>query len=178
MSEIKTDIIENKVFRLLGCVFYGNPFHSAKEWSYENEIGKLWNRFGKLTYKNSNLMKGIGVNREIAYEVHLEPEEFKETKHYYVMIGMEVKESEEIPLEMFLKIFPKANYLMFTTTMDNKWEVGGFIYKNWIPDNKYEQAYPYIIQAYDSKRYKGLDDPLSEIDWLIPIKKITGDTND
>ena len=117
MSTVKPIIIEHKIFKLLGCVYYGNPFHSAEEWSYENEIGKLWNRFGELTYKYSKLLKGISIDRDIAYEVHLEPEEFKKTKKYYVMVAMEVKESNEIPLEMFIKILPKSDYLIFTTTI-------------------------------------------------------------
>ena len=79
MSTVKPIIIEHKILKLLGCVYYGNPFHSAEEWSYENEIGKLWNRFGELTYKYSKLLKGISIDRDIAYEVHLEPEEFKKT---------------------------------------------------------------------------------------------------
>jgi AraC family transcriptional regulator len=175
MSEIKPSIIEERVFRLLGCVFYGDPFHSAKEWSYDNEIGNLWKRYGKLIYKYSKLINSISIDQNLNYEVHLEPEEYKKNKQYYVLIGTEIKDSEEFPLEMFLKIFPKSKYLKFTTTMENKWKIGGYIYKTWIPENNYDQAFPYVIQAYDLKRYKGLDDPQSEIDWYIPIKTLSGE---
>ena len=58
---IEPTILEEKTFKLLGCVFYGDPFHSAEEWSYENEIGKLWQRFGALTYKYSILMNKISI---------------------------------------------------------------------------------------------------------------------
>lgn len=169
---IEPTLVEDKIFKLLGCVFYGDPFQSAEEWSYENEIGKLWQRFGTLTYKYSSLIKKISIDNNIGYELHLEPEEYKETKNYYVMVGMEVSNLDEIPLEMFIKILPKTNYIAFTTTMENKFELGGYMYKNWMPKNSYTQNFPYVLQLYDRRRYKGLDDPQSEIDWLIPIKKM------
>jgi len=171
-------IIEDKTFKLLGCVFYGDPFHSAEEWSYENEIGKLWERFMELSMKKySLLLTKISVDYNIGYELHLEPKEYANTRKYYVMVGTEVSNIEEIPLEMFVKILPKITYILFTTTIENKLEIGGIIYKQWIPENGFEQAFPYIIQGYDGKRYKGLDDPKSEIDWFIPVKKITKKTS-
>ncbi len=164
-------ILEEKTFKLLGCVFYGNLFNSAEEWSSENEIGKLWQRFGALAYKYSTLMKKISINKNIAYELHLEPDEYKENKNCYVMVGMEISNIGEIPIEMFVKILPKSKYVVFTTTMENKFELGGYMYKKWMPENEYEQIYPYIIQMYDRRQYKGLDDPQSAIDWFIPVKK-------
>jgi len=165
-------ILEEKIFKLLGCVFYGDPFHSAKEWSYENEIGMLWQRYMSLCGKYAQLLKKISENFNTGYEIHLEPEEFKDTKQYYVMIGMEVNDLEEIPLEMFIKIFPKSNYVVFTTRMEEKYEMGAYIYREWLPENSWKQSFPYIIQGYDGTRYKGLEDPKSEIDWYIPVKKV------
>jgi len=163
-------ILDEKTFKLLGCVFYGNPFHSAQEWTYENEIGRLWERFGKLYYNYFNLFSKICKNWNVGYELHLETEEYRETKNYYVMVGMEVDNIEDIPLEMFVKILPKIKYIVFTTTMQNKNEVGFYIYKKWLSENGYEQSYPYLIQGYDRERYKDLNDPKSEIDWYIPVK--------
>jgi AraC family transcriptional regulator len=168
---MEVSILEEKSFRLLGCVFYGDPFHSAEEWSIENEVGKLWQRFGALTYKYNLLMNKISLDTNIAWELHLEPEEFKETKNYYLMVAMEISSIDEIPLEMFINILPKTTYAVFTSTMANKFETGGYVYKEWMPRNGYEQGYPYVLQMYDRRRYKGLDDPKSEIDWYIPIKK-------
>lgn len=169
---MKPIIIEQKIFKLLGCVFYGDPFHEAEEWTYENEIGKLWERFGKSFVKYASLLKRISTNWNIGYELHLEPAEYKKTKNYYVMVGMEVNNIDEIPLEMFVKILPKVDYVKFTTTIENKDEEGMQVFKNWIPENGLEQAYPFIIESYDQNRYKGLDNPNSEIDWFIPIRKI------
>ncbi|MFX0124153.1 MAG: GyrI-like domain-containing protein [Candidatus Hodarchaeota archaeon] len=168
---IEPVILENKIFKLLGCVFYGDPFHEAEEWSYENEIGKLWNRFMTLYHKYASLMKKICVDSNIAYELHLEPEEYMKTRNYYVLVGVEVDTIAEVPLEMFVKVLPKLNYVVFTTTLENKLERGGYIYKTWLPEKGYEQIFPYLIQMYDQKRYKGLEHPESEIDWYIPVKK-------
>ncbi len=173
LNTMEPFILEDKSFQLLGCVFYGDPFHSAKEWSYENEVGKLWKRFIDLSMKKySKLLSKISVNSYTSFELHLEPEEYEKTKNYYVMVGMEVNTLEEIPLEFFLKILPKTNYIIFTTKMKEKFELGAYIYREWIPENGYEQSFPFVIQGYDGKRYRGLDDPESEIDWYIPVKKI------
>ena len=56
--------------------------------------------------------------------------------------------------------------------MANKFEMGGYMYKKWMPKNYYEQSFPYVLQMYDNRRYKELDDPQSEIDWYIPVKKV------
>lgn len=84
---------------------------------------------------------------------------------------MEVTNIDEVPLEMFVKILPKTNYVVFTTILENKFEMGGYMYKKWLPENNYIQSFPYVLQMYDRKRYKGLEDPKSEIDWFIPVKK-------
>ena len=112
---LEPEIISERGFTLLGCVFYGDPFHTAEEWSYENEIGHLWQRFMKLAFKNSILLDRIRVDPEIAYEIHIEPEEYEKTKRYYVFVGMEISSIEEVPLEMFLKKLPISKYLVCTT---------------------------------------------------------------
>ncbi len=167
---IKPEITPERTFNLLGCVYYGDPFHSAEEWSGENEIGHLWQRFMGLAYKYSILLNKIRVGSQIGYELHIEPEEYKKTKQYYVFVGIEVSSVEEAPVEMFIKTLPTTKYLVYTTKVHDANAVE-YLFKDWIPKNGYEQAYPYIIQAYDNKRFKGMDDKDSEIDWYIPIKK-------
>jgi len=93
-----------------------------------------------------------------------------ETRNYYVFVGFEITGYSEIPLEMFVKALPKINYLTFTAkAMDL--DSGEYYFKTWLPQSKYEQAYPYVIQAYDAQRFKSLQDEESEIDWYIPIKQ-------
>ena len=170
---IKPKIVPEKSYNLVGCVFYGDPFHEAKEWSYENEIGKLWNRFMESSRNNWKLLQESIKKMGYSYEVHIEPEEYKETKKYYVFVGMEITEIEEIPIEMFIKTLPESKYLTFTTKMADKDNCED-VFWEWMPNNGYMQAHPFMLQGYDGKRYKGLDNPKSEIDWFIPIKPIQG----
>lgn len=167
--KIEHKILQEKSFMFIGCVFYGDPFHSAKEWTIENEIGKLWERYGELLRKNWRSLSKHFINPNISYELHIEPEEYIETKNYYVFTGTEIKEYEEVPLEFFIKKLPTTDYLMFTAKAID-FDKGEYYFKKWLPQSEYEQAYPYIIQAYDITRFKGLEDNESEIDWYIPIK--------
>jgi AraC family transcriptional regulator len=162
-------ITPQKKLKLLGCAYYGNPIHAAKEWSTQNEIGKLWQQYLSLATKYASLLSKTCTS-PLGYEVHIEPEEYKTTKNYYVFVGMEVAEFKEIPLEMVLKILPETRYLQFTTKVNNK-DAGALIFKEWMPRHGYMQAYPYVIEAYDPNRFRSVDDDESEIDWYIPIKE-------
>jgi AraC family transcriptional regulator len=142
----------------------------VKEWTIENEIGKIWQRFMSLAGKYSSLLSKISTSNT-CYEVHIEPEEYKTTKNYYVFVGIEVASIKEVPLEMFVKILPATRYAQFTTKTSNK-DAGATIIREWLPHNGYVQVYPYIIEAYDSTRFKSVDDPESEIDWYIPVKEV------
>ncbi len=163
-------VTQKKKLQLLGCAYYGNPFHSAKEWNTENEVGKLWKRFANLAGKYSSLLSKISTS-SIFYEIHIEPEEYGATKNYYVFVGIEVIDIREMPLEMVLKILPETRYVQFTTKATSK-DTGAVILKEWIPQKGYMQAYPYVIEAYDSNRFKSVDDSESEIDWYIPVKEV------
>ena len=50
---MEPQILDEKIYNLIGSVYYGNPFHSAKEWSTDNEIGNTWKRFGALNCKTT-----------------------------------------------------------------------------------------------------------------------------
>lgn len=45
------------------------------------------------------------------------------------------------------------------------------IYTDWLPNSEYVESYPMLIQRYDQKRFKSLDDPESEIDFMVPIRE-------
>lgn len=169
---LKIEIIEHKVpMKLLGCIFYGNPFHSVKGWDTENEIGQTWKRFMGLYKKYEDIIVNNIVNKKTAYEVHIQPDDYKLTKKFYVFIGTEVKETKDAPLEMDIKILPPTLYASFTFRGEGMIKGGEFIWGNWLPNSKeYEEAYPYFIQVYEESRFFGLGNNESEIDYLVPIK--------
>ncbi|MFX0015884.1 MAG: GyrI-like domain-containing protein [Promethearchaeota archaeon] len=167
-----TIINRGKPLRLLGCVFYGDPFHSVGGWSEENEIGLTWQRFMRLYEKHKAFIQQFCMKCEVMYEVHLEPEEYKNTKKFYVFTGIEITDSPEIPLELFNMTLPVSKYGIFTFKGENIFRGGEFIYNEWLPDSNYEEAHPFLIQAYD-QRFKGMESSLleeSELDYHIPIK--------
>lgn len=169
LKPLKIEIIDKKSFKLIGCVFYGDPFHSKEEWNVENEIGSLWNRFYKLSQKNADLLQKKLIN-DLSYEVHLQPEDYKETGKFYVYVGVEVRKMEEMPLEMFCKTFPATKYAVFTFKGKEMFRGGEYIWNKWLPESDYEEAYPYMALAYDKNRFLGLDNEKSEIDFYVPIK--------
>ncbi len=169
--KLSPKIIEEKVFTLLGCVYYGDPFHSAEPWSQDNEIGKTWERFGKLYFINSRFLDKIIINPKIGYEVHIESRDYRKTKSFHIFVGMEVKNTEFVPIEMFIKILPRTKYAYFTTKGDD-YNTCEYAFQEWLPKSKFEQSFPYIIEAYEEGRYdyQEMDDQENEIDWYIPIK--------
>ncbi len=170
MVELTPVILDPKRLILAGSVFYGDPFHSAKEWTYENEIGLLWTRFMRLAQKYEFLLGDIAINPGKSYEVHIETTEYQKTRNYYVFVGIEVENDQDLPLEMFIKPLPETKYAVITTTGDDP-ERGRWFFNQWLPHSGFVQSYPYIIQGYEEGRYFGLNNPRSEIDWYIPIRE-------
>lgn len=162
---------EEQSFRLIGCVFYGDPFHSAGGWSEENEIGLTWQRFLDLYEKHKDLIQQHQINQDFQYEVHIEPAEYAKTKKFYVFVGVQVPVLNEIPLEMLGTILPPATYAIFTFKGKEMFRGGDFIWKKWLPESGYRESHPFLIQAYDKKRFHGLDNEESELDYYIPIER-------
>ena len=163
-------IINKDELKLVGCVFYGNPFHSAKGWDIENEIGKLWQRFITVFEKFKPELESIVMNPTIAYEVHIDPVIAKEEKKWYIFVGVEVKKIDAIPLELFCVILPKTKYAIYTTKGNEFQNANDYLYNKWLPKSKFKESYSFQIQAYDSKRYFGMENMESEIDFYVPIK--------
>jgi AraC family transcriptional regulator len=171
---MKPKIVQSDGMMFVGMVFYGNPFAGAGGWSEENEIGKLWGRFASYREKHEAQFKHI-VNPEAEYEIHITTETYEETKEYYVMVGVAVSEIESLPLETFAKVFPPTTYAVFTlrgAQTTSNWSVD--LYETWLPASGYEQAYDYIFECYEAERFKGMDDPESELDIYVPVKKKEG----
>ena len=161
-------IIDEKVFNLLGCVYYGNPFHSAKGWDPNNAIGNTWKRFEELGKKYWEFLEKIKTGDAYGYEVHIEPVDYDMKRKFHVFVGIEVKSLEFFPLEMFYKVFPKTKYLFFSTKYMG--QGSEYYYSEWLPESQYEQSYPFIMQSYSPKRWKEDDIEGSLMDWYIPVK--------
>jgi AraC family transcriptional regulator len=88
------------------------------------------------------------------------------------MVGVEVSDLEGLPLELSIKVLPAGTYAVFTlqgTEITSNWP--DTIYKGWLPQSGYEEAHKFTVERYDGERFKGVDDPESELEIWVPIRK-------
>ena len=164
-------IIERGATMLAGMVFYGDPFAGSEGWSQENEIGRLWGRFNRFWDARRNEIPHV-VDENVGYELHVEPVEYAETRNFYVMVGVEIADLEDLPLELSVKVLPAGSYAVFTLRgpeIASNWPDA--IYKGWLPESGYEEARKFTVERYDGERFKGIDDPESELDIWVPVRK-------
>jgi AraC family transcriptional regulator len=163
--------IEKGQLLLAGLGFFGDPFTASREWTAENEIGRVWQRF--MTYQQgmSQIRTPI-INPEVAYEVHIEHPETRTNGYYEIFVGQEIGTLEAVPVELLIKVLPPARYAMFT--LQGQAIVGDWpqMVADWLAQAGYQQAAKYGFQRYD-RRFKGLDRlDESALDIYVPITPI------
>jgi AraC family transcriptional regulator len=166
---MEPNIIKQGELIIVGMVYYGNPFWDAEAGAAENEIGKLWTRFNAYYEGNREAFKQE-VDRKVGWELHIGTDEYEETKEYFVMVGVQVAEIEDLPAPVFAKVLPAGAYAVFTLEgeeMTANWSDA--IYKEWLPSSAYEEAYSCTIERYDGDRFKGWGDPESEVEIWVPV---------
>jgi AraC family transcriptional regulator len=156
--------------KLLGCVYYGDPFHSHQEGSIKNEIGRLWERFEKTYSTHIDELKNVIAEENVAWEAHIQTEEYLTSKEYTVFAGIQVSEPPTTPLNFFYKELPKTKYAVFKLK-GNDFSAGlEYIYNEWLPASEYKESHGYMLWRYDEKT-KGLDDPDCVLEAYIPIEE-------
>lgn len=166
-----SDFIDKGPMILAGLSFFGDPFASSKDWTQENEIGKLWQRFTEyLAHSGEQISKYAEAG--IAYEIHFEDEETAVTGFREVFVGIEIPHLEITPLRMLVKYLPAATYAIFV--LEGQQIVSDWprqIYGEWLPKSGYREAHPFTAQKYD-KRFKGTDQiKKSVIEVYVPVEK-------
>ena len=165
---MKPRITDKRKILLAGMDFFGDPYEKAGGWSEGNAIGQLWKRFEAFYQgKKSSLKHAVS---ESGYEVWIDFEGEKDTKHKYIFVGVEVEKIEDLPLELVARTLPETRYAVFTLKGPEIKTGPSRIWKEWLPESGLEQSYHYLIEYYDSQRFKGLDNPNSELDFLVPIR--------
>ena len=163
-------IIDHGEMIIVGMVYYGNPFHDAAAAPEQNEIGKLWSRFGAY-YDAHRAEFKHEVDPKIGWELHISTDEYEETKAYYVMVGVEVSAIEDLPAPILAKVFSAGRYAVFALRgeqMTGNW--GDAIYKEWLPASAYEEAYGCTFERYDERRFQGWGNPESEVEIWVPVR--------
>ena len=148
-------IVEKPEMILVGIVGCGSGVRDI-------DIHGLWQRFEKQSKDIKHGVEGKG------YEVHIE--EDAEPKMHFCLTGIEARKIEDIPTEMFVKVLPACTYALFTHQFkDGDYGQAFQTAYDWLNNSEYTNAYPFDIQCYDA-RFKGPNNPESELDIYIPIK--------
>lgn len=167
---MKPHVTEPMTLKLLGCIYYGDPFHSHKEGSIKNEIGRLWERFGKTYALHMDELKNVIVEGNVAWEAHIQTEQYASTKEYTVFAGIQVTKPPTTPIDFFYKELPETRYAVFRIKGQEFSEGVSYIYGEWLPASKYSESHGYMLWRYDEQT-KDLDDPDCILEAYIPIEE-------
>ncbi|MGD2066593.1 MAG: GyrI-like domain-containing protein [Candidatus Bathyarchaeota archaeon] len=167
---MKSHITKSISLKLLGCVYYGDPFHSHEAGSIKNEIGRLWERFGRTYSKHIDELKSIIVEENVGWEAHIQTEEYVTTNEYTIFAGIQVTEPPTNPLSFFYKELPTTKYAVFKLKGKDFPTGLAYIYSEWLPASEYKESHGYMLWRYDEKT-KGLDDPDCILEAYIPIEE-------
>lgn len=130
--------------------------------SDRSDICGLWTKYSEKEKDIKHKVEGAG------YELHRFLKDSIE-----VTVATEVTQAEAIPEGMSVIHVPAGQYAVFTHRLAN----GGYeglnpVMNKWLTTGAYEQADNISIQVFD-ERFKGGNQPDSEIDFLIPIRPRT-----
>ncbi|MFN2225021.1 MAG: GyrI-like domain-containing protein [Anaerolineae bacterium] len=168
---MEVDRFETRPITLLGLGFFGNPFEVSGGWTEENEIGRLWSRFMAYLERHGQEIRQAST-MDVAFELHIEHDETRQTGEYEVFVGLEVEGLEEVPVQLSAKVLPPTTYAVFVLRgqeIVSDW--GQEIHGQWMPGSGYESAGSWGLQRYD-ERFKGLD-RLDEslIEVYVPVRR-------
>ena len=154
---------------LAGMDFFGNPFEKAGGWSEQNEIGRLWHRF--MSFYKKRKEEIIGLVSEGGYELWIDLDVEKDPKDKYIFVGVEVEKIDVLPLELIVRVLPETRYALFTLKGGEiKSDWSDLLFEKWLPESGLKKSFDFLIEYYDDQRFKGMEDPNSELDLYVPIK--------
>jgi AraC family transcriptional regulator len=145
-------IVDKGEMLLVGMVDYGGV------------IGTLWEAF----IENDRLVKHVVEGN--GYELHAYPPGFEYGDPFYCFVGVEVTDIQDMPDFMFAKVLPPGTYAVFTHRLaDGGYEGANAPIDKWMRTGPYDRAHDFDLQVY-GHRFKGPDNPESELDFYIPVK--------
>lgn len=164
-------IIMQERLNLVGFSFYGDPFRLSPGWTQENEIGRLWVRYGTYLEQHREQLTPLLVAPGISYEVHIYNEDTMATGLFEIFVGAQLVESAQPPIDTVIKVLPATQYAVFR--LQGEIIMGDWpqeIYQGWMPDSGYESAHNFHIQYHDGS-FKGFDRlDESSLDVYVPVK--------
>lgn len=147
-------------------IFSSEPLLIAGVTGSGDETGKAWEAFTKLD-KINPLQNKVS---DKGYEIRMYPGGKGPGE---VHVGMQVNDAR-VPKEYKVISLPASLYAEFIIYPSKGWESSNAEMDEWLSENvdKYKQKYiddmAYAIELYD-ERFKGIDNPESEVPILVPI---------
>jgi predicted transcriptional regulator YdeE len=134
--------------------------------SLGGDIGALWERFSPHESAIEHRVDGAW------YELHVYPKDRTPGAPFY-MVAVEVTKVGAVPDDMFVKPLPASRWAAFSHRPGQGQPNHGYdalneAVEDWLAAGPYDHACNISLQVYDA-RFKGMDDPESELDLLIPI---------
>jgi len=160
---------EKKRITLVGMDFFGNPAEKGAGWSAQSVVGQLWQRFDRFLKRKKDSIRHLVS--EAGYELWVDFEGETDDKNKYIFVGRAVETIEDLPLELVAKPLPETRYAIFTLKMSDIRSGGiGKLWNTWLPETGLKTAHDFMIEYYDCGRFKGVDNPDSEVDFMVPIR--------
>ncbi len=137
-----------------------------------NLIHQLWERFSS----REKQIKDIAIP-DVALEVSFDTKEIevegteKKDYEFFVLVGLAVKNIDDIPEGMTYKKVPAHKYAKFVHKgpISNIMETYNYIYNEWLPKSGHEYDWEACEVEWYDNRFK-IDEADSEFDIYIPIK--------
>lgn len=127
--------------------------------SDRSDIHGLWMKYSDKAGAIPNKVEGRG------YELHRFLKDSIE-----VTVGEAVTQADSIPEGMSVIHVPAGQYAIFTHRLANGGYEGlNLVMEKWLTTGPYEHSDNFMIEVYD-ERFKGGDQPDSEIDFWIPVR--------
>ncbi len=137
-----------------------------------NLIHQLWERF----MPRENEVKDVaipGVALEVSFDTKkVESESEQSTYEFFVIVGLPVKSTENVPEGMVFKHIPAHQYAKFVHRgpISTIMETYNYIYNEWFPKSGYEGDWQACELEWYDERFK-IEGEDSEFDIYVPIKK-------
>lgn len=127
---MEAKIVRKEQISLVGMVSYGG------------DIGRLWEAF---TANDHLITDTVG---EVGYELHAYSKRSSPGDPYHIFVGVEVKNIDNLPEIMFVKILPACEYAVFTHRLaGGGYEGANETINHWLETGPYERAYDFDMQV-------------------------------
>lgn len=168
-------IVRREAFKVVGMQI----ITTLRSVAVNMDIAKLWVRFaprvdeirGRIAPTITYCIRGNPADDETSQD------ELTDETQQGQLACIEVEKFDDVPPGMVGITVPGRTYAVFThkgRVFPNQLrQTYGHIYGEWLPRSGYETDGGFDFELYDEERFKAPDDPESETDIYIPVRRKT-----